>query len=153
MERGWSLLSIAAAVVLLLPSHARGGQLHVATGKCAVLGEECVCTPVSQCTQCDPFEMTIADNEMDDPDWCLETGYKRRVHCVFTNSGDHEKVPQDTYESCSPASSDRIKFFTFEAMCAIVGLVFVFGANKRKALLYDRIERKLRQQIDNVDMV
>eukprot|EP00037_Helgoeca_nana_P000749 m.23479 g.23479 ORF g.23479 m.23479 type:complete len:142 (+) comp10988_c0_seq1:553-978(+) len=82
-----------------------------------------------------------------------ETGYKRRVHCVFTNSGDHEKVPQDTYESCSPASSDRIKFFTFEAMCAIVGLVFVFGANKRKALLYDRIERKLRQQIDNVDMV
>lgn len=34
-----------------------------------------------------------------------ETGYKWRVHCVFT--GSHEKAPEDTYESCSVESTDR----------------------------------------------
>eukprot|EP00038_Savillea_parva_P030419 m.77716 g.77716 ORF g.77716 m.77716 type:complete len:152 (+) comp9157_c0_seq1:406-861(+) len=80
-----------------------------------------------------------------------ETGYKRRVHCVFTDGKD--KVPQDTYESCSIASADRLRYFAFEATCAVFGGVFVVAVNKRKALLYDRIERKLRQQIDNVDVV
>eukprot|EP00038_Savillea_parva_P030420 m.77722 g.77722 ORF g.77722 m.77722 type:complete len:152 (+) comp9157_c0_seq2:158-613(+) len=124
----------------------------VASGsnKCAVPGEHCVCKPVSQCTQCDAFEMQV-DRDMDDPDWCLETGYKRRVHCVFTDGKD--KVPQDTYESCSIASADRLRYFAFEATCAVFGGVFVVAVNKRKALLYDRIERKLRQQIDNVDVV
>jgi hypothetical protein len=74
------------------------------------------------------------------------------VHCVFTDDGENERLPQDTYESCSVASIDRVKYFTFEAMCAVVGAVFVFGANKRKAVLYERIERRLRQQIDDVDI-
>ena len=38
------------------------------------------------------------------------------------------------------------------ATCAVVGAVFVFGANKRKALLYERIERRLKQQIEDVDV-
>jgi len=122
------------------------------SGKCAVSGESCVCTPVSRCTKCDPFEMQV-DHEMDDPDWCLETGYKRRVHCVFTADGADSKMPEDTYESCSVTSTDRLKYFSFEAMCAIVGAVFVWGANKRKVLLYHRIERRLRQQIEDVDAI
>eukprot|EP00035_Acanthoeca_spectabilis_P004077 m.98528 g.98528 ORF g.98528 m.98528 type:complete len:149 (-) comp12435_c0_seq2:288-734(-) len=138
-----------AVVVALLATRCKAGQ-RIASGKCAVYGEECVCTPVSQCAKCDPFEMAV-DHELDDPDWCMETGYKWRVHCVFT--GSHEKAPEDTYESCSVESTDRVKYFTFEAMCAIAGAVFVWSANKRKALLYSRIEQKLRQQIDDVDMV
>eukprot|EP00041_Stephanoeca_diplocostata_P017643 m.360544 g.360544 ORF g.360544 m.360544 type:complete len:178 (-) comp20770_c0_seq5:558-1091(-) len=104
---------------------------------------QCVCVPTGECKRCDAFELAL-ETESDDTNWCTATGYKQLVHCV--DADDHES---DTYQSCAMEGTNRRVFFTFEAVCVVFGTIFAVAASKRKRLLYERIQKRLQQQIED----
>lgn len=111
----------------------------------------CVCTAMSECKACDPFEIA-QDNELaeteellkDEGGWCAATGFKQLLECTF----DGNKT-MGTYHSCSVEQSERNTFFIFEALCLFVGVGSFYAVRKRQVELMRQVQQQLQDRIDS----
>ncbi|XP_067838298.1 protein JTB-like isoform X2 [Heptranchias perlo] len=88
---------------------------------------------VRECTPCSDYEKTV------------------HVECAFTGFVEEVKCSSDqTYRSCRSVEMEELKFWKFEGVVVLVGVIFAIVVIFRQRTLDRRAEQKVRRQLGEI---
>ncbi|XP_078423105.1 protein JTB-like [Cetorhinus maximus] len=88
---------------------------------------------IRECTPCSDYEKTVHVE-------CTFTGFVEEVKCT----SDHK------YRSCRSVEMEELKFWKFEGIVVLVGVIFAIIVMFRQRTLDRRAEQKVRRQLESI---